>query len=162
MLSFPFLDLPLTLGLAPKVVGTISRRETLASRRDELLKMTRAVHRTLGWFAKAPALEIANLLYRYFPGVPIELFAQCIERYRALKLNGAQTNEILAQAGALVRERVAPILLHALEALRADQFGRVKLRIAMDRLVPVPWHLGMTGPQCTCMGQQRCREFGMV
>jgi NitT/TauT family transport system substrate-binding protein len=64
----------------------VTRRETLTARHDELLRMTRAVHRTLGWFAKTPAPEIARLLEPYFPDVPADLFAQCIDRYRALKL----------------------------------------------------------------------------
>ncbi len=64
----------------------VTRKETLAHRRDELLRMTRAVHRTLGWFAKAPDQEIARLLKDYFPDVPSDLFAQCIERYRVLRL----------------------------------------------------------------------------
>ena len=48
--------------------------------------MPRAVHKTLGWFGKTKAAEIARLLHPYSPDVPEELFAQCIERYRALKL----------------------------------------------------------------------------
>jgi NitT/TauT family transport system substrate-binding protein len=64
----------------------VTRTGTLAGRRDELLRMTRAVHRTLSWFAHAPAQEIASLSQDYFPDVPVDLFAQCIERYRVLKL----------------------------------------------------------------------------
>ncbi len=64
----------------------VTKRDILKSHHDELLKMTRAVHKTLGWFARTPAPEIAKLLHPYFPDVPAELFAQCIERYRTLKL----------------------------------------------------------------------------
>lgn len=64
----------------------VTRREILQSRADELLKVTRAVHRTLGWFDKTPAAEIARLLGPYFSDLPQELFAQSIERYRGLKL----------------------------------------------------------------------------
>jgi NitT/TauT family transport system substrate-binding protein len=64
----------------------VTRRETLTARRDELLRMTRAVHRTLQWFARAPVQEITGLLRPYFADVPEELFAQCIERYRALQI----------------------------------------------------------------------------
>ena len=64
----------------------VTRKETLAQRRDELLKMTRAVHRTLGWFDRTSAPEIARLLQPYFPDVPTDLFATCLERYRALRL----------------------------------------------------------------------------
>jgi len=64
----------------------VTRRGVLESRADELTRMVRAFHRTLGWFASAPALEIARTLASYFPDVPVPLFAQCIERYRALEL----------------------------------------------------------------------------
>ena len=64
----------------------VTKRDILKSHHDDLLKMTRAVHKTLGWFGKTKAAEIARLLHPYFPDVPEELFAQCIERYRGLKL----------------------------------------------------------------------------
>src|SRR5262245_16167462 len=64
----------------------VTRRETLKARAGELLAMTRAVYRTLGWFAATPPTEIARTLAGYFPDVGRERFAQCIERYRALKL----------------------------------------------------------------------------
>jgi NitT/TauT family transport system substrate-binding protein len=66
----------------------VTRRATLARREDELLRMTRAMHRTLQWFAKTPAAEIATKLEGYFPQVPQPLFAGAIERYRALSLWG--------------------------------------------------------------------------
>ncbi len=64
----------------------VTRRGTLESRAEEFARMVRAFHRTLGWFAGATALEIAAVLARYFPDVPVPLFAQCIERYRGLGL----------------------------------------------------------------------------
>jgi len=51
--------------------------------------MTRAVHRTLGWFAKTPATEIAEKLQSYFPDVPTPIFAAAIDRYRGLELWGS-------------------------------------------------------------------------
>ena len=51
--------------------------------------MTRAVHRTLGWFARTPAAEIAERLHDYFPDVAPVIFAGAIERYRALGLWGS-------------------------------------------------------------------------
>jgi len=66
----------------------VTRRATLARREDELLRMTRAMHRTLQWFGKVPATEIAAKLEGYFPQVPPSLFAAAIERYRALSLWG--------------------------------------------------------------------------
>jgi NitT/TauT family transport system substrate-binding protein len=67
----------------------VTRRSVLERRSDELLKMTRAVHRTLGWFAATPAAEIAGKLRTYFPNVPTPIFAGAIDRYRTLKLWGS-------------------------------------------------------------------------
>lgn len=67
----------------------VTRRGTLERQQDELLRMTRAVHRTLGWFARTPALEIAGKLREYFPDVAPEIFAGAIERYRGLSLWGS-------------------------------------------------------------------------
>ncbi len=64
----------------------VTRRAMLAERADELLKMTRALHRTLGWFARTPAADIAKALKSFFPDVPSEIFAACIDRYRAVEL----------------------------------------------------------------------------
>jgi len=66
----------------------VTRRGVLERRQDELLKMTRAVHRTLGWFSRTPAPEIAERLRDYFPDVAPAIFAGAIERYRALGLWG--------------------------------------------------------------------------
>ena len=67
----------------------VTRRGSLDRRRDELLRMIRAVHHTLGWFARTPAAEIADKLRDYFPDVPPAIFAGAIERYRALELWGS-------------------------------------------------------------------------
>ena len=64
----------------------VTRRETLRTRADDLLAMTRAMHRTLQWFAKTPAPEIARLLKDFFPDVEPQIFAAAIDRYRALGL----------------------------------------------------------------------------
>ncbi len=75
----------------------VTRRDVLESRVDELTAMTKAVHRTLGWFATTPVSEIARLLQRYFPYVPATIFAQCIERYRDLALWG--TDPVVRREG---------------------------------------------------------------
>ena len=67
----------------------VTRRPVLAQREDEMLRMTRAVYRTLGWFAATPAREIATLLRDYFPDVTTAVFAGAIDRYRALGLWGS-------------------------------------------------------------------------
>ena len=66
----------------------VTRRATLERRADDLFRMTQGLHRTLGWFAKTPAIEIARLLKGYFPDVSEAIFAAAIERYRTLGLWG--------------------------------------------------------------------------
>lgn len=67
----------------------VTRRGTLERQREELLGMTRAVHRTLAWFARTPSAEIADLLRDYFPDMAPGIFASAIDRYRALRLWGS-------------------------------------------------------------------------
>ena len=67
----------------------VTRRGTLERQREELLRMTRAVHRTLKWFARTPSAEIADRLRDYFPDLAPEIFAGAIDRYRALGLWGS-------------------------------------------------------------------------
>jgi NitT/TauT family transport system substrate-binding protein len=66
----------------------VTRRPTLERRADDLLRMTQGLHRTLGWFANTPAVEIARTLRSYFPDVSEAIFAASIERYRKLGLWG--------------------------------------------------------------------------
>ena len=66
----------------------VTRRATLERRADDLLRMTQGLHRTLGWFAATPAVEIARALKSYFPDVSEPIFAAAIERYRKLGLWG--------------------------------------------------------------------------
>lgn len=92
----------------------VTRRDVLSGRAEELRRMTRAIHRTLQWFARTPALEIAGLLKDYFPDLPAPLFAACIERYRALGLWGPdpiircegydRLHAAMRAAGALTRD----------------------------------------------------------
>lgn len=64
----------------------VTRRPTLARRRDDFLALTRGMHRTLQWFGAAPASEIARLLEGFFPDVEPAIFAAAIDRYRTLGL----------------------------------------------------------------------------
>jgi NitT/TauT family transport system substrate-binding protein len=66
----------------------VARRATLERRADDLFRMTQGLHRTLGWFARTPAIEIARTLKSYFPGVSEAIFAAAIDRYRTLGLWG--------------------------------------------------------------------------
>jgi len=92
----------------------VTRRPVLAARSEELLKMTRAIHRTLGWFAVTPAAEIARAVKDFFPDTDPAIFAAAIERYRALGLWGAdpvsrregydRLHAAMRSAGALSRD----------------------------------------------------------
>jgi NitT/TauT family transport system substrate-binding protein len=64
----------------------VTRRPLLQSRQDELLRMTRAMARTLRWIAATPGAEIARALADFFPAVAPEIFAAAIDRYRTLEL----------------------------------------------------------------------------
>ena len=66
----------------------VTRRATLASRRDELLAMVRALYRALRWIRTTPGKEVARTLAGYFPDVPAPIFAAAIDRYRTLELYG--------------------------------------------------------------------------
>lgn len=64
----------------------ITRRDTLHSKRDEFLRMTRAVARTLTWIAQTPGNEVQRVVAEFFTHVPAGILAACIDRYRALHL----------------------------------------------------------------------------
>lgn len=67
----------------------VTRRGLLESRADELSRMIRGVDATLKWFGTAPSFDIADAVQSFFPDVSRDLFAACIDRYRALGLWGA-------------------------------------------------------------------------
>jgi NitT/TauT family transport system substrate-binding protein len=64
----------------------VTRRPLLAARRDELVRMTGAMARTLRWIAATPGAEIARALASFFPDVPPAICAAAIDRYRAVNL----------------------------------------------------------------------------
>lgn len=66
----------------------VTRRSVIARKRDELLAMVRAMHRTLRWIRTTPGSEIQRVLASYFPDIPPALYAAAIDRYRALDLYG--------------------------------------------------------------------------
>jgi NitT/TauT family transport system substrate-binding protein len=59
--------------------------------------MIRGMDATLKWFATAPSLEIVDVVQSFFPDVPRDLFAACIDRYRALELWGR--DPVIRRAG---------------------------------------------------------------
>ena len=66
----------------------VTRRGVLEGRAEELACMIRGMDATLKWFAVTPSLEIVDVVQSFFPDVPRDLFAACIDRYRALELWG--------------------------------------------------------------------------
>ncbi len=61
-----------------------TRRGTLVVRRDELLRMTRAIHRTEKWMARASGAEIARAIAGYFTDLPPAILEAACSRYKAL------------------------------------------------------------------------------
>ena len=92
----------------------VARRSVMDRRADEFAAVTRAMARTLRWFAATPAEEIARALREFFPDVPTDLFAAAIARYRALELwctdprpnreGFARLHAAMRSAGALQRD----------------------------------------------------------
>jgi NitT/TauT family transport system substrate-binding protein len=67
----------------------VTRRSVLATRREEMLAMVRAMYRTLRWIAATPGAEVARRLAGFFPDLPPPLFAAAVDRYRELGLYAA-------------------------------------------------------------------------
>lgn len=66
----------------------VTRRSVMEQKRDELLRMVRAMHQTLAWIRATPGVEIQRVLADYFPDVPPAIYAGAIDRYRTLQLYG--------------------------------------------------------------------------
>jgi NitT/TauT family transport system substrate-binding protein len=64
----------------------VTRRATLATKRQELLGMVRAMQQALQWIKATPGQEVQRTVASRFPDVPPPLFAAAIDRYRALEL----------------------------------------------------------------------------
>lgn len=74
-----------------------ARRGVLSSRRDELVRMTRAMHETLTWVHSATGDEIAATIAGYFSDTPRARLAAAVDRYKALGIWGR--NPILPRSG---------------------------------------------------------------
>lgn len=61
-----------------------ARRGTLTSRRDEFVRMVRAIAKTERWVAAASGAEIANAVAKYFPDLPATILEAACRRYKAL------------------------------------------------------------------------------
>ncbi len=74
-----------------------ARRSTLQSRREDCLRMTRALHRTLGWVHGAAPERLADVVAPYFSDVSPATLAGALARYKALGIWGQDT--VLPRAG---------------------------------------------------------------
>jgi NitT/TauT family transport system substrate-binding protein len=74
-----------------------ARRQTLADRHDELLRMVRAIYKTQQWVGRASGAEIGEAIASYFPELPPAIRTAACERYESLGIWGG--NPILPRAG---------------------------------------------------------------
>jgi NitT/TauT family transport system substrate-binding protein len=74
-----------------------ARRGTLATRRDELLAMVRAIARTQAWVAKASGADIAAAITGYFSDLPRGILEAACARYKSLGI--WNETPILSRAG---------------------------------------------------------------
>jgi len=74
-----------------------ARRPLLTARRDELLRMVRAIHRTEKWVARASGPEIADVIAGYFPDLPVEILRAACDRYKLLGI--WSDTPVVSQAG---------------------------------------------------------------
>ena len=74
-----------------------TRRGTLTKRRDELMRMVRAIAKTETWVASASGAEIAEAIAPYFSDVPLPILEAACTRYKALGI--WNTTPILPRAG---------------------------------------------------------------
>lgn len=72
-------------------------RSTLASKREQMLGMTKALYRTQRWMEHTPESGIAETIADFFPSLPQATLTQCITHYKQLGLWGA--NPILPRRG---------------------------------------------------------------
>jgi NitT/TauT family transport system substrate-binding protein len=64
----------------------VTRRSVIEQKRPELLRMVRALRKSVQWIKATPGAEIQRVLADYFPDLPPAILAAAIDRYRALDL----------------------------------------------------------------------------
>jgi NitT/TauT family transport system substrate-binding protein len=74
-----------------------ARRGLLTTRREELRRMVRAIHRTQLWVAGATGAQIANAIADYFSDVPAAIRAAACARYQVLGI--WSTTPVLPRVG---------------------------------------------------------------
>ena len=65
-----------------------ARRGILTERRDELIRMVRAIYRTQQWVSAATAAQIAEAVAPFFDAIPPSILEASIARYQALGIWG--------------------------------------------------------------------------
>lgn len=65
-----------------------TRHQTLTAKRDELLKLVRALYRTQKWLHREQPDALADVIRPYFPAVPQPLLMAAVARYRKLGIWG--------------------------------------------------------------------------
>ena len=63
-------------------------RRTLDDRHDEMLAMTRAIHRTQKWLHASGAETVAGAIAGFFPDLDADVLVACVARYKSLGLWG--------------------------------------------------------------------------
>jgi len=76
-----------------------ARHSVLDAKRGEMLKLVRGLYRTQKWLRLHPPDMVADVIQRYFPGVPRALLAAAIARYRDQRI--WSRDPILPQEGYL-------------------------------------------------------------
>jgi NitT/TauT family transport system substrate-binding protein len=66
----------------------VTRKPTLASRRDEFAAMARAVRRTLAWVHATPDADVARTVAPFFPDTSPAVLAGAVGRYKQLGVWG--------------------------------------------------------------------------
>lgn len=74
-----------------------TRKSILDARREEMVKLVRALYRTQKWLHRMLPDVVADVVRPYFPSVSVDVLRAAVARYRTLGIWGR--NPILPQAG---------------------------------------------------------------
>ncbi len=64
----------------------VTRRSVIARKRDEILRMVRAMRKAVQWVRATSGAQIQPVLADYFPDVRPDVYVGAVDRYRALDL----------------------------------------------------------------------------
>ena len=74
-----------------------ARRAALVERRDDLIRMIRAIYKTQHWVARSDGAAIAAAVRSYFPDIPMPILESACDRYKSLGVWGR--DPILPRSG---------------------------------------------------------------